>query len=100
MTTNTVLQIKGSVTRAGDPRSEEARKISNGAIAGRADRPVRGGGGCDGRSGLRTARGLGASIRGWGHNVAGSARDEGGVVIQNMECLFVEHTRHFAAVPA
>jgi FAD/FMN-containing dehydrogenase len=78
-----MLRIKGSVFCPGDPRYDEARKIWNGAIARRPALIAQCADEEDAAAALAYARreGLPVSIRGGGHNVAGTALVEGGVVI-------------------
>ena len=83
MVANTMLRVKGSVIGPGDPRYDEARKIWNGAIAKRPALIARCADEEDAAAALAYARraGLRVSIRGGGHNVAGTALIEDGVVI-------------------
>ncbi len=71
------------VLRAGDPGYDAARKIWNGAIDKRPAAIVRCAGVADVIAALRFARqhNLLVAVRGGGHNVAGSASCDGGVVI-------------------
>jgi FAD/FMN-containing dehydrogenase len=83
MVANALLRVKGSVIRPGDPRYDEARTIWNGAIATRPALIAQCADEEDAAAALAYARreGLRVSLRGGGHNVAGTALVEGGVVI-------------------
>ena len=76
-------QLTGSAIRPGDPDYEAARKLWNGAIATRPALIAQCADAEDAAAVLAYARraGLSVSIRGGGHNVAGTALVEDGVVI-------------------
>ena len=97
-----MLRLKGSVIRPGDPRYEEACRIWNGAITRRPALIARCADEDDAAAALAYARGegLGVSIRGGGHNVAGTALVEGGMVIDfsRLRSVEVEPSRHRARV--
>jgi FAD/FMN-containing dehydrogenase len=96
MVANAMLQIKGSVIRPADPRYEEARQIWNGAIATRPALIAQCVDGEDAAAALAYARreGLSVSIRGGGHNVAGTALVEDGLVIDFSRLHAVEVDPH------
>lgn len=83
MVANAMPRIKGTVIGPGDPGYAEARKIWNGAVNKRPALIARCADEEDAAAVLAYARRakLGVSIRGGGHNVAGSALVEDGVVI-------------------
>ncbi len=83
MVANALLRVKGSVIRPGDQRYDEARKIWNGAIATRPALIVQCADEEDAAAALAYARraGLRVSVRGGGHNVAGTALVEDGMVL-------------------
>jgi FAD/FMN-containing dehydrogenase len=76
-------QIAGSVLSPSDPAYEEARRVHNGLIDRRPALVAR----CQGTADVQAAvrfgreRGLEIAVRGGGHNVAGNAVCDGGVVI-------------------
>jgi FAD/FMN-containing dehydrogenase len=76
-------RLHGRVLESGQPEYEEARRIQNGLIDRRPVLIVQ----CSGTADVVEAvnftrdRGLLLSIRGGGHNVAGNAMNDGGVVI-------------------
>jgi FAD/FMN-containing dehydrogenase len=86
------LDVAGTVIRPGDSEYEAARQIWNGAIDRRPAMIVRCRSGADAAAALRHAQqhGLPLAIRGGGHNVAGSALCDGGVVIDFSEMRRVE----------
>ncbi len=92
MVAHTMLRIKGSVICPGDPRYDEARKIWNGAIAKRPALIAQCADEEDAAAALAYARreGLRVSVRGGGHNVAGTALVEDGVVIDFSRLRSVE----------
>ena len=96
------LEIAGRVLRPGDADYEEARRIWNGAIDRRPAMIARCRSEADARTALRHARqsGLPIAVRGGGHNVAGSALCDGGVVIDfsEMRKVKVEPKRKTALV--
>ena len=75
--------FSGQVLAPGDPGYDEARRIHNGLIDKRpaADRAMSAHGGRRGRGQLRQEEGLEISVRGGGHNVAGRAVTDGGLMI-------------------
>jgi len=86
------LDVGGTVIRPGDAEYEGGRQIWNGAIDRRPAMIVRCRTAADAEAALRHARqhGLPLAIRGGGHNVAGSALSDGGVVIDFSEMRQVE----------
>jgi FAD/FMN-containing dehydrogenase len=76
-------QVRGRVLEAGQPGYEDARRIQNGLIDRRPACIVQCSGTADVVQAVNLARdrGLLLSIRGGGHNVAGNAMNDGGVVI-------------------
>lgn len=78
-----ITTFSGTILRAGDEGYEEARRVHNGLIDRRPALIARCGGAADVADALRFARGSGleVSVRGGGHNVAGRAVTEGGVMI-------------------
>ena len=80
-------QVSGSVLGPHDPGYEEARAVHNGLVDRRPALIVRCRTTCDVVAALALARqaGLEVSIRGGGHNVAGRAVTEGGVMIDLAE---------------
>ena len=76
-------RIRGTVLQPGDPQYDEARRIQNGLIDRRPAVIVRCSGTADVVESVKFARDRGAllSIRGGGHNVAGNAMNDDGVVI-------------------
>jgi FAD binding domain-containing protein/berberine-like enzyme len=77
------LQVRGRVTAATDEGYAEACRLWNGMIERRPAAIVHASGNADAIAAVRYARtnGLPVSVRGGGHNVAGSALSDGGVVI-------------------
>ena len=88
----TKTPIRGRLIRPTDAGYEDARQVWNGAIDRRPVLIVRCREGADAEWALRHARqnGLPVAIRGGGHNVAGSAVCDGGVVIDFTEMRGVE----------
>ena len=76
-------RITGGVLRDGDAGYDEARSVWNGMVDARPALIVRCLDTADVVSAVSFARaaGLGVSVRGGGHNVAGTAIREGGVVV-------------------
>lgn len=76
-------RIRGTLVQPGDPHYDEARRIQNGLIDRRPALIVRCSGAADVVESVNFARDRGVllSIRGGGHNVAGNAMNDGGVVI-------------------
>ena len=76
-------RIRGTLVQRGDPQYDEARRIQNGLIDRRPAVIVRCSGTADVVESVNFARDRGVllSIRGGGHNVAGNAMNDGGVVI-------------------
>ena len=78
-----VAGLRGRVLRAGDEGYEDARRVQNGMIDRRPAIIVRASGAADVIAAVNFARehGLLLSVRGGGHNVAGNAVNDGGLVI-------------------
>ena len=76
-------RVRGAVLESGHSEYEDARRIQNGLIDRRPALIVRSSGTADVVEAVNFARdrGLLLSIRGGGHNVAGNAMNDGGVVI-------------------
>src|SRR5258705_1485527 len=76
-------QIAGSVLSPSDPEYENARRIHNGLIDRRPALVARCHGTADVQAAVRfaRARGLEIAVRGGGHNVAGNAVCDGGLMI-------------------
>jgi FAD/FMN-containing dehydrogenase len=76
-------QFRGELIRASDPPYEAARRVWNGAIDRRPALVARCTGVADVRAAVRFARErqLVVAVRGGGHNVAGTATCDGGIVI-------------------
>src|SRR5262249_21991535 len=76
-------QFRGELIRAGDTSYETARRVWNGAIDRHPVLVARCTGVADVRAAVRFAREreLVVAVRGGGHNVAGTATCDGGVVI-------------------
>src|SRR5580765_4147327 len=77
------MGIRGRVLQSGDPGYDEARLILNGLIDRRPALIVQATGAADVVDAVNFARehGLLLSIKGGGHNVAGNAVNDGGLVI-------------------
>lgn len=75
--------VSGEIVLPDDQRYEDARKVWNGIVDKRPAVIVRPANTADVREAVNFAResGLRANVRGGGHNVAGSALNDGGVVI-------------------
>jgi FAD/FMN-containing dehydrogenase len=75
--------FRGELIRPGDPRYDAARAVWNGAIDRRPGLVARCTGPADVQAAVRFARerGLLVAVRGGGHNVAGTATCDGGLVI-------------------
>ena len=78
-----IASVRGPVLRPGDAGYEDARKVQNGLIDRRPGLIVQASGNADVIAAVNLARnhGLLLSVRGGGHNVAGNAVNDGGVVI-------------------
>jgi FAD/FMN-containing dehydrogenase len=78
-----ITTLRGTVVRPGDPGYDQARSIWNAMIDKRPAAIVRCAGAADVRSSLNFARDHGwpLAIRGGGHNIAGSALCDDGLVI-------------------
>ena len=76
-------EFRGELMRPGDPPYEAARRVWNGAIDRRPALVARCTGVADVRAAIRFARerDLLVAVRGGGHNVAGTATCDGGIVI-------------------
>ena len=76
-------RIRGEVIAGGDEAYEAARRVWNGVIDRSPAVVIRAGGNADviAAIGFARERGLPVSVRGGGHNVAGTSVAEGGVVI-------------------
>jgi FAD/FMN-containing dehydrogenase len=76
-------QLAGSVLSPSDPAYEEARRVHNGLIDRRPAVVARCHGAADVQAAVRFARerGLEIAVRGGGHNVAGNAVCDGGLMI-------------------
>ena len=74
--------FQGELLRPADPGYDEARRLWNGAIDKRPVLIARCTGAADVRAGIEHARasGLPLAVRGGGHNVAGTASCDGGLV--------------------
>ena len=89
MTTNGGLgpilraQLSGAVLVSGDPGYDDARRVHNGLIDRRPALVARCQGTADAQAAVRFARdrGLEIAVRGGGHNVAGNAVCDGGLVV-------------------
>ena len=90
-------QIRGEVFSAGDPGYGEACQIWNGMIERRPELVVRCTGAADVMAAVNFAReaGMPVSVRSGGHNVAGTALCDGGVVVDltRMRNVFVDPER-------
>jgi len=76
-------QFRGELIQPGDEAYESARRVWNGAIDRHPGLVARATGVADVRAAVRFARdqALPLAVRGGGHNVAGTAVCEGGVVL-------------------
>src|SRR5881628_691932 len=85
--------LRGSLVRAGDPTYEDSRKLWNGMIDRKPALVVRPTGTADVVECVNFARGRGLliSIKGGGHNIAGTAVAEGGLTLDmsRMKGVFV-----------
>src|SRR5256886_6858992 len=94
--------LRGSLVRAGDPTYEESRKLWNGMIDRKPALVVRPTGTADGVECVNFPRGHGLllSIKGGGHNIAGTAVAEGGLTLDmsRMKGVFVDPTDRTARV--
>src|SRR5690606_32126604 len=81
--TEFIGRIRGAVIRPGDETYDEARSVRNGLIDRKPALIVRCSGTADVVEAVNFAReqGLLLSVRGGGHNVAGNAVNDGGLVI-------------------
>ena len=90
--------LRGRVIRAGDPDYDDARTVRNGLIDRRPAVIVRCSGTSDVVDAVNFARdqGLTLSVRGGGHNVAGNAVNDDGLVIDlsGMRAVFVSPAKH------
>jgi hypothetical protein len=95
-------KVRGRVIRTGDEAFEERRKLWNGTVDKRPALIVECLGTADVVSTVGFARdqGLPISVRGGGHNVAGTAIVEGGVVadLSQMDSVWVDPERRVARV--
>ena len=78
-----ILGFRGELLRPGDDGYEPARRLWNGAIDRRPALIARCAGAADVRAGIEYAQasGLPLAVRGGGHNVAGTASCDGGLVL-------------------
>src|SRR3989442_9132175 len=94
--------VRGSVVRAGDPTYEDSRKLWNGMIDRKPALVVRPTGTADVVECVNFARGRGLllSVKGGGHNIAGTAVAEGGLTLDmsRMKGVFVNPTDRTARV--
>ncbi len=94
--------LRGSLVRAGDPTYEDSRKLWNGMIDQKPALVVRPTGTADVVECVNFARGRGLllSIKGGGHNIAGTAVAEGGLTLDmsRMKGVFVDPTERTARV--
>src|SRR5207237_9747409 len=90
-------QMRGEVISGGDPGYTEACRIWNGMIERKPELVVRCSGAADVIAAVTFAReaGLPVSVRSGGHNVAGTALCDGGVVVDltQMRNVFVDRDR-------
>jgi FAD/FMN-containing dehydrogenase len=97
-----VGKIRGQVVGRTDPAYDEARRVWNGMIERAPELVIRCSGTADVVAAVAFAReeGLPVSVRGGGHNVAGTALAEGGVVIDlsGMRNVSVDLDRQTARV--
>jgi FAD/FMN-containing dehydrogenase len=93
-------RFRGSLLRSGDPDYEQARRVWNGMIDRRPALIVRCAGAADVIRAVDLARerGLPLAVRGGGHNVAGNAVCDGGLVIDlsGMKAIRVDPARRTA----
>ena len=94
--------LRGSLVRAGDPTYEDSRKLWNSMIDRKPALVVRPTGTADVVECVNFARGRGLllSIKGGGHNIAGTAVAEGGLTLDmsRMKGVFVDPTDRTARV--
>src|SRR3989454_934846 len=94
--------LRGSLVRSGDPTYEDSRKLWNGMIDRKPALVVRPTGTADVVECVNFARGRGLllSIKGGGHNIAGTAVAEGGLTLDmsRMKGVFVNPTDRTARV--
>jgi FAD/FMN-containing dehydrogenase len=92
--------FRGTLIQPGDPDYDEARKVRNGLIDRSPALVARCRGTADVVAAVNYAReqGLDLSVRGGGHNVAGLATNDGGVVIDlsDMRAVLVDPARNSA----
>ena len=97
-----ITSVRGPVLRPGDPAYDEARAIQNGLIDRRPALIVRCTGAGDVIAAVTFARdhGLLLSVKGGGHNVAGNAVNDGGLVVDlsAMRGVHVDATARTARV--
>ena len=95
-------KVRGAVLRTGDPEYDTARAIQNGLIDRRPGLIVRCSGAADVIEAVNLARthGLLLAVRGGGHNVAGNAVCDGGLVIDlsSMRAVHVDAGRRTVRV--
>jgi FAD/FMN-containing dehydrogenase len=86
------LTFSGELLRPGDPGYDEARRVHNGMIDKRPALVARCRDAADVAAAVDLARdeGLELSVRGGGHNVAGTAVTDGGVMVDLSRMRFVE----------
>src|SRR3989441_9226156 len=94
--------LRGSLVRAGDPTYEDSRKLWNGMIDRKPALVVRPTGTADVVEcvNFARARGLLLSMKGGGHNIAGTAVAEGGLALDmsRLKGVFVDPTDRTARV--
>ncbi|HUG15993.1 MAG TPA: FAD-binding oxidoreductase [Thermomicrobiales bacterium] len=92
--------LRGTLIRPGDDQYERARRVWNGMIDKRPGLIARCAGTADVVTAVRFAReaGLQVAVRGGGHNVAGNAVNDGGIVIDlsPMKGISVDSQRRLA----
>ncbi len=97
-----IARLRGQVIQPGDEDYESARTVRNGLIDRRPAIIVRSSGVADVVEAVNFARdhGLLLSVRGGGHNVAGAAVNDGGVVIDltGMRAVYVDPAARTARV--
>src|SRR5262245_45691301 len=76
-------RLRGTLCLPGEPGNEQARTIWNAMIGRRPAAIIRAAGAADVIAGVRLARehGMLLAVRGGGHNIAGNAVCEGGLMI-------------------